>query len=350
MQNDGRGTFVISLDFELFWGVHDVFKKEQYEHNIRGAHNVVLALLEMFHQHHIHATWAIVGMIYCRDLQEISQLVSAPKPTYKNKKLSSYDYLENNPITESDADLFFAPYLIERIASTPDQEIATHTFSHYYCLEQGQTIEQFSTDLQLAQQISSEHGSKIKSIVFPRNQINEDYLKECKKLGLMSYRGNENSWVYQLQSTERKRYVKRILRLLDRYFNIFGHQTFNLPKPSDTLPLNIKSSRYLARCSERFKWLEGLRLKRIMSGMTYAAKHGKIYHLWWHPHDFGMKTDENLRFLEKILKHFLYLQNTYGFKSKNMNDLALEINSENIKKGFAKKELAHAYSMEEINL
>jgi peptidoglycan/xylan/chitin deacetylase (PgdA/CDA1 family) len=325
MQSNKRGAFIISLDFELFWGVHDVYKKEEYEQNVRGAHKVVLSLLEMFQLYQIHATWAIVGMIYFKNIEELQSLVPEHKPGYDHPKLSSYHYMENNPITPDDLDLFFAPYLIESISSTSNQEVATHTFSHYYCLEHGQTLEQFSADLQLAQQISRKHGSEIKSIVFPRNQINEEYIRECKRLGLVSYRGNEDSWVYRLESQEKKRYVKRGLRLLDRYINIFGHQAFDLPAPSVNLPLNIKSSRYLARCSERLKPLEGLRLKRILNDMTYAAKHGKAYHLWWHPHDFGVNTAENLRFLEKILAHYLHLQDNYGFKSRNMSDLALEI-------------------------
>lgn len=329
MKSDKHGTFIISLDFELFWGVHDVYKKEQYEQNVRGAHNVVLSLLEMFNQYRIHATWAVVGMIYCQNPEELTRILPAIKPTYQNEKLSSYNYFDHNPIGEKDQELFFAPYLIKRIATTPEQEIATHTFSHYYCLEDGQTMEQFSADLQLAQQISRQHGRELKSIVFPRNQINENYIRECKRLGLTSYRGNEESWVYRLQSTEKKRYMKRALRMLDRYINIFGHQTFELPQQfSDALPLNIPSSRYLARCSERLKWLEGLRLKRILSDMTSAAQQGKAYHLWWHPHDFGRNTSKNLAFLEKILEHFLQLQKTYGFRSRNMNELALEITHE----------------------
>ncbi|MBV7505572.1 polysaccharide deacetylase family protein [Bacillus sp. sid0103] len=340
MKSDKHGTFIISLDFELFWGVHDVYKKEQYEQNIRGAHNVVLSLLDMFTQYQIHATWAIVGMIYCKNIEELASFVPVQKPAYYNKKLSSYHYFENNPIDEKDKDLFFAPYLIKRIAATPDQEIATHTFSHYYCLEEGQTIEQFSADLHLAQQISLQQGREIKSIVFPRNQINVNYIKECKRLGIRAYRGNEDRWVYRLQSTEKKRYMKRALRLLDRYINIFGHQTFELPQQSsDDLPLNIPSSRYLARCSDRLKWLEGMRLKRILSDMTCAAQQGKSYHLWWHPHDFGRNTCENLAFLEKILEHFLHLQKTYGFRSRNMNELALEITHE--------KEERNEYKMEE---
>ncbi|OCA85949.1 hypothetical protein A8F94_13965 [Bacillus sp. FJAT-27225] len=344
MERNTTGTFIISLDFELFWGVHDVYTREQYEKNVRGAHDVVLSLLDMFSDYGIHATWAIVGMIYFENLEELKYAIPQQKPTYNNEKFSSYHYMDRNPITEKDRELFFAPYLIERISSTPNQEIATHTFSHYYCLEEGQKLEQFAADLYMANHTTSlQTGRQNNSIVFPRNQVNEKYLRECKRQGLRSYRGNEESWVYRLQSTERKRYVKRALRLLDRYLNIFGHQAFDLPThASKDLPLNIPSSRYLARCSERLKWLEGLRLKRILSDMTYAAQHGKVYHLWWHPHDFGKNITGNLAFLKTILEHFLFLQKTYGFRSRNMDEIALEIIDE--------KEEKHDYQMEEIVL
>ena|GEM_PF-6961988 len=56
--------------------------------------------------------------------------------------------------------------------------------------------------------------------------------------------------------------------------------------------------------------------------MTYAAKHNKVYHLWWHPHNFGINQDQNFAFLEKILKHYDYLNKRYGFFSITMSDLA----------------------------
>ena len=49
--------------------------------------------------------------------------------------------------------------------------------------------------------------------------------------------------------------------------------------------------------------LEPLRMRRILSDLTHAAKKGLVYHLWWHPHNFGDHMDENLVFLKKILDH-----------------------------------------------
>ncbi len=56
--------------------------------------------------------------------------------------------------------------------------------------------------------------------------------------------------------------------------------------------------------------------------MTYAARHSLTYHLWWHPHNFGINLEENLAFLEKILKHYQKLSEEYAFRSVSMNQLA----------------------------
>jgi hypothetical protein len=59
--------------------------------------------------------------------------------------------------------------------------------------------------------------------------------------------------------------------------------------------------------------------------MTHAAKKGEVYHLWWHPHNFGRNTEANFHFLEKVLKHFKRLKQEYGFKSLSMIQLANQL-------------------------
>ncbi|SHG53306.1 polysaccharide deacetylase family protein [Ornithinibacillus halophilus] len=313
---DERGFFIISLDFELFWGVLDVFKKEEYEQHVLGARKVVPQLLDLFHRYEIHATWAIVGMMAFNQVEDVERHVPLEKPSYKNKKLSPY---RMELLRHLGNDLLFAPPLLQQIQKTPDQEIATHTFSHYYTLEEGQTKNQFQHDLEHACKFGVE---EMTSVVFPRNQINEEYLQVCWELGMTAYRGNEDTWIYRLKSNERRRWGKRALRLLDGYFNLFGHQTYRLREVSDGRPVNVKSSRFLKPYSKRLSWLERLRLRRIKKDMTYAAKHGEVYHLWWHPHNFGVNQKENLAFLKEILNHYVYLQEKYGFQSMTMKEAA----------------------------
>ena len=75
---------------------------------------------------------------------------------------------------------------------------------------------------------------------------------------------------------------------------------------------------FLRPFSARLKRMENLRFKRIERAMVYAAKYHENYHLWWHPHNFGKNIDENLHFLERILKLFKTLNTQFGFASKSM--------------------------------
>jgi len=34
--------------------------------------------------------------------------------------------------------------------------------------------------------------------------------------------------------------------------------------------------------------------------MKFAAENNCIYHLWWHPHNFGNNKNENLQNLERV--------------------------------------------------
>ena len=61
--------------------------------------------------------------------------------------------------------------------------------------------------------------------------------------------------------------------------------------------------------------------------MKKAAKKGRIFHLWWHPHNIGINTEKNLKNIKEILDYYDELKNKYGMESKNMLELAEEINN-----------------------
>ena len=56
--------------------------------------------------------------------------------------------------------------------------------------------------------------------------------------------------------------------------------------------------------------------------MDDAALNKKVFHLWWHPHEFGLNSYENMRFLKRILRHYLKLKKEHGMLSLNMGELA----------------------------
>lgn len=59
-----------------------------------------------------------------------------------------------------------------------------------------------------------------------------------------------------------------------------------------------------------------------MNEMTYAAKKKELYHLWWHPHNFGVNIKENMENLTVLLNHYQFLHEKYGFANLTMKEAA----------------------------
>lgn len=323
-RKEKNAVFVVSLDLELRWGV--LKRKKSYEKNILGVRSAVPSILKLFKKYKIHATWAAVGLLFFENRDEMLMALPARKPDYPDKGLCAYHNLKNVGPGEKDDPLHYAPSLIKLIRSFPFQEIGSHTFSHYLCLEEGQDLETFRADLEAALKIAEKYQLELETIVFPKHQLNREYLPLCRDKGIKAFRGLGSSWIYR--AVDSKGYnlpVKKLLRLLDAYLNITGYNTHSIAQIECHAPFNIPSSRFLRPYSRVLNCLEPLRLRRISSELTSAAQRGHVYHLWWHPHNFGDNLPENLEFLEKILEHFLYLKSTYGMESLNMGELSRQL-------------------------
>ena len=110
---------------------------------------------------------------------------------------------------------------------------------------------------------------------------------------------------------------------MDSYVNLTGFHCYDVEEIKKSKPYNIPSSRFLRPYHSRLFFLEKLKLNRIKDAMTHAAKHNLVYHLWWHPHNFGINLDENINMLIKILSHYKYLNEKYRFESVTMENLAV---------------------------
>lgn len=316
---------MVSLDFELYWGVQDVFSKQAYGENIEGARKAIPKILKVFKTYNIQATWAVVGMLNIKDKREFESRKPSVLPNYTDQRLSSYAHATQHAISNEESNLYFAPNIIKMIQDTPGQEIASHTFSHYYCLEPGQSVESFQADFKAFSKVMAAFTEDIQTIIFPRNQVNDQYLSVSGEFGIKAYRGNERGWIYHMKGNDRKNLLKRGLRLLDMYINLFGFQSYPLPEKREALPINIPGSRQLKPVSLKKEWLEKKRLQRILKSMTYAAINKEVYHLWWHPHNFGVHLNQNIDFLKEILSHYEWLKHMYQFESISMKGLTNEI-------------------------
>jgi peptidoglycan/xylan/chitin deacetylase (PgdA/CDA1 family) len=318
-----RGALVVSLDFEQHWGVFDKFSVSEVRSQLLGTREAVPAILDLFDEFGIHATWGTVGFLFFDSKEELQRALPARRPRYTQPGLSPYDLLESIGDDERDDPCHFAPSLIRHIADTPHQEIGTHTFSHYYCLEDGQSVDDFRADLESAVRVTREKlGRPLRTIIFPRNQTSAPYFAVCRELGLLAYRGTLNDWPYRPRSEEDESLVRRAVRLVDAYCPITGTNSRHLNADGANALVNVPGSRYLRPYVPALRHLEPLRIRRIKADLRYAATQGAVFHLWWHPHDFGAHRTENLRALRDILAYFARLRDACGMESLTMAEAA----------------------------
>ena len=302
------------------WGVRDKRTIRDYGRQILGGRQAIPRLLSLFSEREMACTWATVGLLMCADRDELLESIPTMKPRYGEPKLSPYEDLSQLGRDEEQDPYHYGLSLVERIRAAPRQEIGTHTFSHFYCLEQGGTVEAFAADLAAARAVAQRRGLSLSSIAFPRNQMTPAHIKACHDAGVTTYRGNENIWFHAARPDRGNTLLVRGFRLADSYIPIGGAQA---PKPAlDGGLVNVPASRFLRPAA--LAPLEAIRLRRITSAMSAAARNGGVFHLWWHPHNFGANTEANFAFLTLICDHFATLAGRYGMRSLTMKEVAAE--------------------------
>lgn len=316
-------SLIISLDYELMWGMIDIPNAKRYgQTNVANVHDAICEMLKLFEKYQVKVTFATVGMLMCRDVKEVLSIAPKLTPSYVNNELNPYGvYLDF--VKHAKSSLHFSPETVELLKDSKQIEIGTHTFCHYYCWEKGQTIDEFESDIKAAVEVADKKKIKVKSIVFPRNNVNIDYLSICCKYGITSYRGNALNFF-----GERKSWLqfvfRRVCRFLDTYFPITYRCSYKYAELNiiEGQLVNIPASRFFRPYNPQLCFLEPIRIFRIKKEIEKAAKLGEMYHLWWHPHNFGANMKENLRNLDNVLKHFSYCREKYGMQTYTMNELS----------------------------
>ena len=178
----------------------------------------------------------------------------------------------------------------------------------------------FGGDLNAAIAIAQASGHSLKSIVFPRNQTTLAHVQRATELGVDLYRGDAKGWLYRPRSANETTAMFRLARFLDSALPLGPKQVVKSSPVGNAI--NVPASRFLRPWSKRLGLYNDLHIHRILSEMKAAAQTGGIYHLWWHPHNFGRNTGKNLENLKRILNAFVLLRDELGMQSFNMSDLA----------------------------
>ena len=309
------GALVVSLDFELHWGVLERAADGPYRANLEGVPESVRGTLALFREFGIAATWATVGFLFARSRGERERFSPAVRPRYSVPLPDPYRV----PTGEGEADdpLHYAPTLVAEIGATPGQELATHTFSHLYCLEPAENLrEAFRHDLRAAQAIMRETaGVQARSIVFPRNQHNPAFDDLLAGEGITCFRGCTRAFGWAPRARAGHTLAMRAARAVDAYAG--GAHSVRWSEVRQPSGLCNLPARLLLRPGSA-----GLKARRIVRALRHAARAGEILHLWWHPHNFGAHPARELATLRTLLESFARLREGEGMESLSMADVA----------------------------
>jgi peptidoglycan/xylan/chitin deacetylase (PgdA/CDA1 family) len=316
-----QGSFIVSLDFELHWGVRDVVRVAEKRDHFLRAREAIPEVLRLFTQHEIHATWATVGFLFARNKRHLFDHLPELRPSYSKRRLDPYAFLHEIGEDERNDPFHYAASILDAIADVPGQEIASHTFSHYYCLEDGQTERTFEADMRAAAAIGEPFGDITRALVFPRGQHNPAYDSLLARLGTRVYRVPPLFGAYEPRPSGEETVTQRGLRLIDSYLPIGGSYG-DSPHLNVAGMVPLRAGLFLRPYSPSRHRLEPLRIRRIRRAMQDAAKRKCDFHLWWHPHNFGSNTQENLAILDAVLAEHRVLRDRYGWSSRHMSEAA----------------------------
>jgi peptidoglycan/xylan/chitin deacetylase (PgdA/CDA1 family) len=288
MQDLRPAGIVISLDFELRWGVHDRYglNFDAYRENLEKVPLIVPELLKLFADRNIRATWATVGAIGCKNWDDYFARAPQP-PKYTNRALAvTPRYADLDP----DGTLHFAPHLLEAIVASEGQELGTHTFSHLYAREEGVTQEDLVADLAAVGKLYADRfGFTPRSLVFPRNE--NAFLDAVRSSYIRIWRGNERAWYYERQGAATNGLLPRALRLVDSL------------SPFRTRAAAVERDMTRASLFLRFNLPELLWTAQVtrITREVKSLRPGQIFHMWFHPHNLGESTSLRLARFEQIL-------------------------------------------------
>lgn len=305
--NSNKGVVVISIDFEMRWGVHDLygFNIESYRGNIESVRQVVPDTLALLSERGLKATWACVGALALNGWDEYFSL-APPPPVYEKQDLSvKQAYAELDP----DGHQFFAPELVKMVFDTKGQELGSHSFSHLYFREPGVTESDFHADSMAVESLWLEKfGIVPVSLVFPRNQ--SAFLDLLPDTPIRIWRGPEAAWFHDCTAQDNNTALPRVLRLFDSV-NPF------IRRATAVMDGMTKASLFVRFNLPEVLWR--LQIKRIL-GELQSLSSGRVFHIWWHPHNLGADTPLRMARLKQLLDLISEACVLQGIESKTMSD------------------------------
>ena len=306
-----RGTFVLSLDTELGWGLAHYGKQKiaKREAQCQQARPCISRLLKLLEKYEVHATWAVVGHLFLEECHPLNGVKHPEiiRPTYT---WFPGDWFDPDPCTRlEDASSWYGRDIIQQILSCKvSQEIGCHTFSHIRVGDPGCSHDCFASELQACRLAAKEYGVALESFVFPNNM--EGHLDVLSEQGFLTYRGNHSPQLGRLPQIVRGliKYSKMWPTALPEermgLWNLPGCMFYPPPK-GITMPAAVAFQVFKAK-----------------RALHRAAQKRQLFHLWFHPFNLTANPERLLRGLENIFIEFSRYRDKGLLDNFTMGELA----------------------------
>ena len=298
MTKQTPGTMVLSIDFELSWGMFDLLPIAKLNAQSVEERKRIKRLLALLDRYEIPATWAMVGHLMldgcARGQDGTTHSDIAPHANYS---WFPHDWYHHDPCTAAAlAPGWYAPDILEWIREARVRhEIGSHSFGHIYYGDPECSPPIARADLKAAVEAAAQKGVTLKSFVFPRNQVG--HLEILKSFGLRSYRGAEPPLIRCGHGV-----LQQAIHFLDQLFALRPRSV----RAEETLPglWNIPGNHfYMAHNGLRKVIPMASRVLKGKRGINWAVRSGGLYHFWFHPFNLNVDSEAMLSGLEKIFSH-----------------------------------------------
>jgi peptidoglycan/xylan/chitin deacetylase (PgdA/CDA1 family) len=314
-----RPTFVISLDQEFIWGHFDQMSPEAFLAANPDPRGTLHALIDLFDEFDIPATWAIVGHLFLGSCNRDESGRAHPEIVRPRYDWYPGDWLGVDPCSDrASAPLWYGDDVLDAIqGARARHEIACHSFSHLIFGDPGCSEQAAATDLKACVEAAAKRGIALRSFVFPRNS--EGHHALLRKHGFIAFRGEDATWWNRLPGAARRA----------------GHwvdQASSLPppvtEPKEALPglWNLPGSLLLLhRQGVRRLIPFAARRRRISLGLARAVERRQLFHLWFHPHNLCFDRAGLVAVLRAGLEQAVRWRDRGLLDIRTMGDLAEEL-------------------------
>jgi hypothetical protein len=309
---------VFSLDAELAWGTFDIgghrYLRDDYLRT-RGEARRLLALQDRYN---IPSTWAFVGHLMIDSCERCDGTTHADvlRPRYD---WYPRDWHHLDPGTNVKQDpLWYGTDMLEWVMKTQVRhDIGSHTFTHIIVGDPACTREIALSQFRKCVEVHARYGLKLDSVVFPRNKV--AHLDVLRELGIVSYRGPEQSWYQKLSGA-----AYRAGHLIDNTLAV-EPPTYPLEGLADRGLVNVPGSMFLLPTNGIRKMVPSRsRRRQALRGLRRAAERGEIFHLWLHPVNLACSPIMP-QILEEVFQEVDELRRQGRMIVRTMADMARDI-------------------------